>query len=137
MRLFASFPSILRRKTRLRLVRALVCVLALAMILANTAAVAMPLRAADHGGAHAVAKVDHADEHCASGASAMSHAQAPHGQGCPCCDGKSCACAHVCGAVTLPTALVESSIISMQLSSALPSRSYATISVPLLRPPIV
>jgi hypothetical protein len=136
MRLFASFPSILRRKTRLRLVRALVCVLALAMVLANTAAVAMPLRAADHGGAHAVATAGHADEHCASGASEKSYARAPHGQGCPCCDGKSCACAHVCGAVTLPAALVESVVVSTQLSSALPSRSYATISVPLLRPPI-
>ena len=136
MRLFASFPSILRRKTRLRLVRALVCVLAIAIVLANTAAVAMPLRAVDHGSAHASAMAGHADDHCATSASQKSHAQTPHGQGCPCCDGKSCACAHVCGAMTLPLALVDSIVVSTLLSSALPSRTYATISVPLLRPPI-
>jgi hypothetical protein len=137
MRLFASFRPLLRRKTRLRLARALVGVLAFAMIVANTAAVAMPFRAADPAGAHAVATADHGDAHCAAGASAKSHVQAPHGQGCPCCDGKSCACAPVCGAVTLPAALIVSIVVSTRLSTALPSRSYATISVPLLRPPIV
>jgi len=135
MRLFASFPWIPRRRTQVRLVRAMVCVLALALIWTNTAAVAMPIPAVNHGDAHSMATQSQNGDHCQV---PPTHKQTkpPHGQGCPCCDGNSCACAHVCGDVTLLAPLAASIVVSTHASSVLPSRDYATVSAPLLRPPI-
>jgi hypothetical protein len=135
MRLFASFPCIPRRRTQLRLVRAMVYVLALALVWANTAAAAMPIPAANQGSAHAMATQSQDGDHC-QGPSSHKQAKPSHGQGCPCCDGKSCACAHVCGDVTMLAPLAASIVVSTHVSSVLPSRDYATVSAPLLRPPI-
>ncbi|HKE47119.1 MAG TPA: hypothetical protein VKB52_03575 [Rhodanobacteraceae bacterium] len=127
-RLFTSFPLDPRRIARSRAARVLVWLLALALVAANTAAVAMPpAKVAPPASAH---------EHCTNADPAGHHAQKPHhGPDCPCCIGKACACVHLCDA--LVRVVVPASIApSTRAFRVAPPRDYAVSEARLLRPPI-
>ena len=129
--LCTSFPLDLRRIARSRAARALVWLLALALVAANTAAVAMPPSPLASASAHASAH-DHCNGHTLKGHDSE---KPQHGPDCPCCIGKACACVHLCDAlvrVVLPASIAPST----RAFRVSPPREYAAIETRLLRPPI-
>jgi len=135
--LCTSFPLNLRRIARSRAARVLVCVLALALSAANVLMVAMPsaAMAAEHGAAQGTASHQAGHAHCTEDSGAE-RTHAGHDAGGACCIGKSCACVHVCGDVPVLLLLSTVPAPAAPLRSAVPSRAYATLLAPLLRPPI-
>jgi len=148
--LCTSFPLDLRRIARSRAARAVVWVLALALSMTNATMAAMPSPSAStaisgpavshrmshdaHCAGHAMPASPHA--HCAGQMAATAHAgHAGHSDGCACCIGKVCACVQVCDVPTV-IALIGALAPSSRLFSVLPSRPYAAIQAPPLRPPI-
>jgi len=125
---------------RSRGARALTFVLALLLVVGNIAAAATPVlgAASEHGGnavAHAAADSGHCMHEDAKAADAhkpMRH----HGQDCPCCAGKACACVNACpGLIAITTPLTVAPPRMPKITAFVPS-AYASFSAPLLRPPI-
>lgn len=131
--LCTSFATDLRRIVRSRNARALVWVLALALSVANTMTAAMPPPAAAAGSPDATLPHQASHPHCAGHAAHATHAG--HDDGCACCVGKTCACVHVCDALTLMV-LPTMTAPSARMFSVPPPRAYAAIEARPLRPPI-
>jgi len=126
-----------RRFLRSRVAHALAFLLALAMIAGGAAAAASPVvtMVSDGNGntAHAMA-----GEHCGHRAAAASHHdQAPrHGEGCPCCIGKLCACGPLVAASPMAATPLPSIVPRQSPPAASIATAYVTASLPMLRPPI-
>jgi hypothetical protein len=129
--LCTSFPLDPRRIARSRTARALVWLLALALVASNIAAAAMPPMPTTAAAATAASH-----DHCNGADSAGEHAQKPrHGPDCPCCVGKTCACVQLCDALVRVVVPASMAPPTRDFRTS-PPRDYVAIEARLLRPPI-